>query len=112
VEAVAIIVHLKPGAEAEAQELISDGPPFALEEPGLVRHTVYLSADDVVFVFEGHEVEWIVDAIATDPYRWRIVDAFDRWRLLVQGPARIARPAFDWRLDEQPLAAGGERVSR
>jgi hypothetical protein len=112
VETIAIIAHLNPGAEAEAQQLIEEGPPFDLDDPGLIRHTVYLSAEEVVFVFEGHEVEWIVDAIASDPFHWQTAAALDRWRRLIQGPARIARPAFDWRRDEQHVAAGGERAGR
>jgi Rad3-related DNA helicase len=112
VETIAITAHLKPGAEAEAQALIEEGPPFDLVDPGLIRHTVYLSADEVVFVFEGHEVEWVVDAIATDPFRWQTTAALDRWRRLIQGPARIARPAFDWRRDERDVAADAERGNR
>jgi Rad3-related DNA helicase len=112
VETIAIVARLKPGARRDAQELVDAGPPFDLEGPGLVRHTVYLTADEVVFVFEGHEVEWIVDAIATDPFRWETSSALERWRDLIQGPGRIARPAFDWRRDEQPLAAGGELDNR
>jgi hypothetical protein len=31
----------------------------------MVRHSVYLSADEVVFVFEGQQVEWVVDDQST-----------------------------------------------
>lgn len=103
-EKLAIIAHLKPGAESEAERLITGGPPFDLDRSGLVGHTIYLSAGDVVFVFEGHEVEWLVDAVATDPFRWETSASLDRWRGLVEGPARIARPAFDWSSSETALA--------
>src|SRR5436305_6510370 len=56
------------GAEPRAAELIAQGPPFAPAENGLTRHAVYLSAGEVVFVFEGHEVEWIVDGMIDDPF--------------------------------------------
>jgi hypothetical protein len=105
-EKLAIIAHLKPGAEPEARRLIAAGPPFDLDQAGLLRHTVYLAADDVVFVFEGHEVEWLVDAVATDPFRWETSEALEQWRGLVDGPARIARAAFDWsRSDSQPAVS-------
>jgi hypothetical protein len=95
-EQVAIVARLKPGAETKAAELIAQGPPFEIEESGLNRHTVYLSAGEVVFVFEGHEVEWIVDSMIEDPFRWMISDAFDSWRALLDGAPRIARPTFSW----------------
>ena len=95
-ERIAIIARLKPGAEPEAARLLAGGAPFDLDQAGLERHTVYLSANEVIFVFEGHEVEWLVDAVATDPFRWEAAAALDRWRDLVEGPTRIARSAFDW----------------
>ena len=62
-ERVAIIAHLKEGSEQRAAELVRAGPPFDLADTGIVRHSVYVSAHEVVFVFEGHEVEWIVDQL-------------------------------------------------
>jgi hypothetical protein len=103
-ERIAIIAHLKAGAEPEAQELVAAGPPFDPDQVGLTRHTVYLSAGDVVFVFEGHEVEWLIDGLATDPFRWEASAALEQWRGLVEGPARIARAAFDWSRSEMPRA--------
>ena len=52
-EQLAIVASLKPGMEEEARKLIAQGPPFDIGESGLERHTVYLSAREVVFVFEG-----------------------------------------------------------
>ena len=95
-EQLAIVASLKPGTEEEARKLIADGPPFDIGESGLARHVVYLSAGEVVFVFEGSEVEWIVDAMIEDPRRPKLSDAFARWRELVDGPPRIARPNFSW----------------
>jgi hypothetical protein len=106
-ERLAIVAHLKPGAEPKAQELLAAGAPFDLDGSGLERHTVYVAADEVIFVFEGHDVEWLVDAVATEPFRWETAAALDRWRGLVQGPARIARPIFDWsRTAELPAGDG------
>jgi hypothetical protein len=93
---LAIVARLKSGAEPRAAELISGGPPFDLEESGLARHAVYLSTGEVVFVFEGEDVEWIVDDLVDDPFQWPILAAFDAWRPLVEEDPRIARPAFVW----------------
>jgi hypothetical protein len=87
---------LKPGSESRAAALIQSGPPFDPEGLGLARHRVFLSAGEVVFVFEGHQVEWIVDDLVSDPNAWPMHEAFDAWRPLVEPPPRIARSAFAW----------------
>jgi hypothetical protein len=99
-EQLAIVARLKAGAEQEAAELIEQGPPFEIVGSGLEHHTVYLSAGEVVFVFEGHEVEWIVDAMIQDPFRPMLSEAFASWRSLLDGEPRIARPAFSWQAGE------------
>jgi hypothetical protein len=96
-EQLAIVARLKPGAEPRAAELIANGPPFDPTESGLDGHTVYLSADEVVFVFEGHEVEWIVDRLVDDPVHWLVGEALERWRPLLDDQPRIARPVYVWR---------------
>lgn len=96
-ERLAIVAHLKPGAEPLAAELVANGPPFDPGEKGLDRHAVYLSADDVIFVFEGHEVEWIVDGLLDEPFHWLVTAALEEWRPLLDGHPRIARPAYSWK---------------
>jgi hypothetical protein len=95
-EQLAIVARLRSGAGPEAAELIASGPPFDPAEQGLARHTVFLSAGEVVFVFEGHEVEWLVDGMVDDPFHWRIAEALDAWRPLIEGQPRIARAAYTW----------------
>jgi len=99
-EQLAVVARLKPGGEAKAAELIAEGPPYGLDGTRLASHTVYLSAGEIVFVFEGAEVEWIVDSIIDDPFHWELIAAFDRWRSLIEGSPRIARPAFSWRRED------------
>jgi hypothetical protein len=96
-EQIAIIARLKSGAEPRAAELIAAGPPFDPAESGLERHTVYLSADHVMFVFEGHEVEWIVDGLVDEPFHWPLLAALDEWRPLLEDNPRIARPTYSWK---------------
>lgn len=90
---LAVVVRLKPDSEARAAELLEAGPPFDPEAVGLERHAVYLSHSELVFVFEGPEVEWIVDGIVDSPGRSAV---FDAWRPLLDGPPRIAREAHYW----------------
>jgi hypothetical protein len=66
-ERVAIVVRLKQGSGLRAAQLIEAGPPFDLAQSGIFHHSVYLSAGEVVFVFEGPQVEWIVDDLVDIP---------------------------------------------
>jgi hypothetical protein len=95
-ERVAIVAHLRQGSEPRAAELIAKGPPFDLAETGIIGHTIYLSAREVVFVFEGHQVEWIVDDLIDQPFHPDIQRALDEWRAIVDEPPRIAREKFGW----------------
>jgi hypothetical protein len=95
-EQIAIVARLKPDAETDAAELLAHGAPFDPAEHGLRRHVVYLSAGEVVFVFEGDEVEWIVDRLVDEPFQWELLAALDEWRPLLDGHPRIARVAYSW----------------
>jgi hypothetical protein len=88
---------LKSGTEQEAADLLAKGPPFDPGEKGLEKHVVYLSADEVVFVFEGPEVDVVLDELIENPFEPVVVAALDRWRPLIDGNPRIARPAYEWR---------------
>ena len=99
-ERVAIIAHLREGSEQRAAELVRAGPPFDLADTAIVRHSVYVSAHEVVFVFEGHEVEWIVDRLIDEPFHYELHRALEQWREIVDGQPRIARERFSWELDE------------
>jgi hypothetical protein len=100
-ERLALIARLKPGTETQAEELIAKGPPFDPQQTGFVRHSVFLSATEVVFVFEAHEVEWLVTALVDDPFQWMVVGALEAWQALVEGQPRIAREKYFWELDAQ-----------
>jgi hypothetical protein len=99
---VAIIARLKDGAEARAAELLAKGPPFDPAERGFERHVVYLSATEVVFMFEGREVDSILDEMIAEPFSWLLSAALDEWRTLVDEPPRIARPAYIWEAPRRP----------
>jgi hypothetical protein len=92
---VAIVVTLKSGAEERARQLIDQGPPFDPAESGFTRHTIFLSAGEVVFVFEGREAEWRLDELVDRPFSL-VREALEHWRPLVSGPPRIARATYEW----------------
>jgi hypothetical protein len=105
-ECVAIIARLKEGSEQRAVELVGAGPPFDLAETGIVRHSVYISASEAVFVFEGHQVEWIVDQLIDEPFHYELHRALEQWREIVDGRPHVARERFGWQLDEAERPAG------
>jgi hypothetical protein len=99
-ERIAIIARLEEGAHKQAAELLATGPPFDLGEGGFDRHAAYLSTDEVAFVFEGHEVEWLVDSLMSDARRWLLSAAIAAWRPLLDGEPRVAREVFFWESKE------------
>jgi hypothetical protein len=111
-ERVAIVARLKPGATGRARELVAAGPPFDLANSGIERHSVFVSAREVVFVFEGHQVEWIVDELIDGPFHYELQRAFRNWRAIVDGPPRIARQLFGWGGDDSALTIGEVRHRR
>jgi hypothetical protein len=104
-ERVAIIARLKEGSEQRAAELVAAGPPFDLADTGIARHSIYISPSEAVFVFEGHEVEWIVDGLIDEPFHYELQRALDQWREIVEGQARVARERYGWQLEETKPAA-------
>jgi hypothetical protein len=95
-ERLAIVARLNEGSGSRAAELVAAGPPFDLAETGIARHSIYLSAGEVEFVFEGHQGEWMVNDLINDPFRPELQSAFDLWRSIVDGSPRIARERFGW----------------
>ena len=97
-----VIARLKPDASAAAAELIAKGPPFDLAELGFDRHAVYLSHGEVAFLFEGAEVEWVLDELLAEEVH---STAFREWEPLLDGIPRLAQEAFYWAAaDEAPAA--------
>jgi hypothetical protein len=92
VEKAAIVVPLRPGSRAEVEELLRNGPPFEPERLGLVRHEVYVSDDEVIFVFQGLP-SMFAERLAEDDSFWSAATA---WRRLVRGRARFAEAAYSW----------------
>jgi hypothetical protein len=94
---IALVARLKAGAEERAAELLAAGPPFDPAEDEIERHAVYLSREEVVFVFEGHEIEWKVDDLLTSDYfHRRVSESLAAWRELIEGEPRLAEEAYFW----------------
>lgn len=97
---LAIVARLKEGAHDQAETLLSGGPPFDPRLTAIERHAVYLTPTEVVFVFEGREVEWEVDDLVTGS---AVGDAIEAWRPLLDGEPRLGPEAYSW---ERPVRDG------
>jgi hypothetical protein len=94
-ERLVIVAPLAEGAHERASELLEHGPPFDPASTNLDRHAVYLTETEVVFAFDGSDVEWEVDELADESLP-DVNPAIERWRELLSGPPRIAREAYFW----------------
>ena len=88
-----VVAPLKAGTEARARELLDEGPPFDLEGSAFDAHEVFVTLQEVVFVFEGNET---LSLSAGDPALMR---AAKDWADCLDGRPRIARSAFSWKRD-------------
>lgn len=91
---LALVVPLRPGADEAVRALLADGPPFDPESiPELDRHEVFLTPDEVVFVFESDRGSDTLAALLARPDFWQ---AAGSWEQHVAGPPRLAESAYAW----------------
>ena len=57
---------------------------------------MFISESEVVFVFEGDEVEWQLDDLVSDFFSAGLQQAFGQWRELVEGEPKLAEQAYFW----------------
>jgi hypothetical protein len=98
-----IVARLREGTHDEAEALLAQGPPFDPEDLGFHRHAAYLTAREIVFMFEAPEVEWIVNDIVDDPV---IASAFGPWQKLLEDTPRLAHERFYWSREDSKLGVG------
>ena len=98
-----IVARLRDDAHDEAEVLLASGPPFEPERAGLERHSAYLTAGEVVFVFEGPEVEWVVNDLIDDP---TVAPFFAPWEKLIDGTPRLAHERFHWSRADAKFGVG------
>lgn len=97
---VAVTLQLRDGAAAQARALIEAGPPFDLGDAGFKHHSIFVGGDQVVFVFEGDDVERRLAELANDPVR---AAEFSAWGPALVGSPRVAHETFYWSEKEQKM---------
>jgi hypothetical protein len=93
---VAVVLPLKRGARARAEELLEERPPFDPEAAGLESHEVLVTDDEVVFLFEAPE-QRLLDRLVAEAPVWAVAAA---WKDLVAAAPRFAETAYRWRRPE------------
>jgi len=103
---IAVVARLKPGTLDRARKLIANGPPFDPESIDLQRHTVYVSDDHVVFVFEGGRVNALVRAAEEGAGAAALV----AWEPILDGVPRLSEEVYRWERSADPawIGAWGE----
>jgi len=96
-----VLLPLKEGARERALALLSGGPPFSLENTQYERHNVFLTAREVVFVFEASGANAALQLPGEDPGLWKAADA---WGELLAETPRVAQERFSW--TRSPECAG------
>lgn len=96
VDRVAVTARFRPEQAERVRTLLEAGPPYDLAETGFDRHAVFLSTREVVFVFEGPDVEWEVEDLADDFFHPAVREALSQWRALLDEEPHIGRPVFVW----------------
>ena len=93
-ERVVVVASLKEGAREDALRLIAAGPPFEPAVHGFERHAVFVSASEVVFLFEGAAVgrrlAELVDDMVTSAF-------FNGWAPLLAGTPQLAHEFYFWK---------------
>lgn len=111
-ERVAVIARFDPGQREAVQALLEAGPPYDLTESTIDRHTAYLTSREVVFVFEGPDVDWDVDDIADEFFRPAVREALAEWHKVVDEEPRLGRPVFIWQRGSGAVRPGEQPERR
>jgi hypothetical protein len=90
---LAVVVPLKDGAEDAVRVLLEAGPPFDPAETALVRHQVFLTSAEAIFLFEARGSAEALEALLDEPELWKLAAA---WQEHVAGPPRIAEDLYSW----------------
>jgi hypothetical protein len=90
---VAIVIPLSPNGCARARELVEAGPPFDISALPLDRHDVYVTDAEILFVFEGSNVQQALTNLVRDPQVWRSAAA---WKECIGGRPRLGEAEYSW----------------
>ena len=92
-----ISVTLKRGSAAAVRQILREGPPFDLEQTPLERHLVFLTRDELVFLFEGEHAEEVAKRLLKSP---RVLGQASRIGAHIRGKPRVPEEVYAWERTE------------
>jgi hypothetical protein len=93
VHKLAIVLPLDVGKRDVARDYLEEGPPFDLRSAGVDAHEVFLTDEEVIFVFGVPNGPQTLEQILAHEDFWSVVSS---WENIAAGPPRLAHVAFDW----------------
>jgi hypothetical protein len=93
---IVVVLPLKRGNRALAEQLLAKGPPFDPEAAGLESHEILVTDQEAVFVFEAPG-QHVLDRVVAEAPEW--TNAVP-WKDLVAAGPRFAQTAYAWRRSE------------
>jgi hypothetical protein len=88
------VAELTAQSVALSEPSLAEGPPFDLVAAGIDRHNeVFLTTDEVTFVFSVPEGIAKLERILADPEFWEVVSS---WEHIITARPRVAEVVFDW----------------
>lgn len=98
---IAIGVPIRRGQLDRVRELLREGPPFDPEAiPELESHQVYLGRDQVIFIFEGRDLQHALDRLMHTTSVWIAAAA---WRRCIAGKPTTLEAGYTWRRQARPV---------
>lgn len=89
-----VVLPIKPESRDAVRALLASGPPFDPEQmEGLDRHEVFLTAQEVIFLFDSNFGGDALARLIADPELWQAAGA---WREHIAGQPRLAEEVYSW----------------
>jgi len=91
---VVLVARLRPDARERARELLAEERATASSEGSVDRKAIFMSESEIVFLFEGPELEEWLRELFNDPVR---SSDLGHWLPLFDGPLHRAPEVYLWK---------------
>ena len=88
-----VTARLKRGSFERVRKILREGPPFDLASTSFERHQVYLSRDELVFMFEGPHADEEVGGVLDDS---GVLGRAGRLARHFKGSPNVPEEVFGW----------------
>jgi hypothetical protein len=96
-----LTAELRRGSAPEVARILREGPPFDISKTSLERHEVFLSDEEIVFLFEGPHADREASRLLSSR---RVLSRGGRIGAHLLAPPRTPAERFSW---ERPVPLDG-----